>query len=85
MMGQIGMEPEITREFLEKEYREACKTIAGQTERIASLEVENKRLLKTLSRCEGDINWMLNNEKLLNPDVFDYLCAALSGREGLGR
>lgn len=30
-MGNIGLEPEITREFLEKEYRSACETIARLT------------------------------------------------------
>jgi hypothetical protein len=26
-----------------------------------------------IQRCEEDINWMLNNEKFLNPSVFEYL------------
>jgi hypothetical protein len=37
-MGNVGLEPEITREFLEKEYRDACKTIAKQREEITELE-----------------------------------------------
>lgn len=37
-MGNVGLEPEITREFLEKEYRDACKTIAEQREEITELE-----------------------------------------------
>ncbi|MFA5169917.1 MAG: hypothetical protein WC420_04270 [Candidatus Paceibacterota bacterium] len=37
-MGNTGLEPEITREFLEKEYRDACKTIAELTEKLENAE-----------------------------------------------
>ena len=31
-------------------------------------------LLRTaLEKAQGDINWMLNERKFLNPDVFNYL------------
>lgn len=29
--------------------------------------------LAALKRAQEDVNWMLNNQRLLNPDVFDYL------------
>ncbi len=30
-------------------------------------------LLNALERAQEDINWMINNQKFLNPDVFDYI------------
>ncbi len=35
-----------------------------------------------LERAREDINWMLNNRKFLNPEVFDYIDEALLGAEG---
>lgn len=37
---------------------------------------------KALERAREDINWMLNNEKFLNPEVFDYIDKALAKAEG---
>ena len=35
-------------------------------------------LYEALKKAEEDINWMLNNEKFLNPNVFDYIDTALA-------
>jgi hypothetical protein len=45
-MGNIGLGPEITREFLEKQYRSACET-------IARLTAENEHLLAVLMVIEA--------------------------------
>jgi hypothetical protein len=59
-MGNIGMESEITREFLEKEYKNACKRIAAFVElnnvkdaRIATLESALRWLANRLERPGG--------------------------------
>ncbi len=36
---------------------------------------------EALKKVEEDINWMLNNRKFLNPDVFDYLDKAIEKAE----
>ena len=38
---------------------------------------ERKRLRAALAKVREDVNWMLNERKFLNADVFDYLDAAL--------
>lgn len=37
-------------------------------------------LVGALERVRQDINWMLNSRQFLNPEVFDYLDAALQER-----
>ena len=44
---------------------------------VEELKKQNASLVGALERVQQDINWMLNNQKFLNPDVFDYLEAAL--------
>lgn len=39
-------------------------------------------MYEALGKVREDINWMLNNERFLNPAVFDYLDKALSLVEG---
>ncbi len=34
-------------------------------------------MYKTLVKVQEDINWMLNNQRFLNPEVFDYLETAI--------
>ena len=53
-MGNIGLEPEITREFLEKEYRDACKTIAELTEQLEETKKECSNLKQELA---NKYNW----------------------------
>jgi hypothetical protein len=36
---------------------------------------------RALHRVREDLNWMLNNRKFLNPDVFEYIDAALAAGE----
>ena len=36
------------------------------------------KLYKALEKAQEDINWMLNNQKFLNPEVFDYVDKALA-------
>ena len=52
-MGNIGLEPEITREFLEKEYRDACKIIAELTEKLEEAKKECSRLKHILKTNTG--------------------------------
>ena len=35
-------------------------------------------LLEAVEKAQEDINWMLNNQKFLNPHVFDYLDHAIA-------
>ena len=35
-------------------------------------------LYEALKKAQQDINWMLNAQKFLNPDVFDYIEQLLS-------
>jgi hypothetical protein len=42
-----------------------------------SFLAERKRLREALAKVREDVNWMLNERKFLNADVFDYLDAAL--------
>ena len=61
---------------------EDAKTICAKFRpaNVDALEAENKRLRDVLGRVQADINWMLNNKKFLNADVFDYLEQALGGK-----
>lgn len=54
-----------------REWNDMCKLYQ---DRIWALE-------GVLRQVREDINWMLNNRKWLNPDVFDYLDRAL-GEQG---
>lgn len=56
-MGNIGLEPEITREFLDKEYRRACELIATQVAHIAELEAEVGRLREDHEHAVGISRW----------------------------
>jgi plasmid maintenance system antidote protein VapI len=47
------------------------------------LEMEILRLTQIVHRVEGDINWMLNNQRFLNRDVFLYLDKAIDQQSGL--
>ena len=38
-----------------------------------SRQTEVDELKKKIEKVREDINWMLNNKKLLNPIVFEYL------------
>ena len=49
-MGNIGLEPEISREFLDKEYRAACAKIAELTEELQNSEAEITRMTLILSK-----------------------------------
>lgn len=40
-------------------------------------EAQVATLREALARVREDVNWMLNERKFLNADVFDYLDAAL--------
>ena len=48
------------------------------------LREANRELLAALKKAAEDTNWMLNNQKLLNPSVFDYLFDALA-KHGEGK
>ncbi|KKM75308.1 hypothetical protein LCGC14_1391630, partial [marine sediment metagenome] len=39
-------------------------------------------MYEALKKVEEDINWMLNNRKFLNPNVFDYIDKAIEKAEG---
>jgi hypothetical protein len=39
-------------------------------------------LLAALNKAREDLDWMLNNRQFLNPEVFDYIDAALAKVEG---
>lgn len=51
-------------------------------ELYSNLRKEYKDLYEALKRVEQDINWMLNNEKFLNPSVFDYIDEAIAKAGG---
>ena len=53
-----------------------------RTKEDALLDAAAPQMYKALIKAREDINWMLNNEKFLNPDVFDYIDKALA--EGRG-
>ena len=40
---------------------------------VQRLQTERDELLEALQKAQYDINWMLNNEQLLNGFVFDYI------------
>ena len=46
--------------------------LASARQRIAELE-------EALERVRQDVNWMLNNQRFLSPDVFNYIDAVLKG------
>ncbi len=50
------------------DFRDAVDAVLGQPIYDAAPD-----LLEALKKAEGDINWMLNNRKFLNPHVFDYI------------
>ena len=37
----------------------------------------HQSLVDALNQAQGDINWMLNNGRFLNPYIFDYIDKAL--------
>ncbi len=45
----------------------------GEEQANAQLIATAPELLEALEKAEQDINWMLNNQKFLNPEVFDYI------------
>jgi len=49
-----------------------------RTKEDALLDAAAPQMYKALIKAREDINWMLNNEKFLNPDVFDYIDKALA-------
>jgi len=68
-----GAEHRVARVFTFGAYRESAN---------AHLIAAAPRLHKALERVREDINWMLNNQKFLNPEVFDYIDEALAKAEG---
>lgn len=54
---------------------------SGLEEADALLIAAAPDLLIALKRVREDINWMLNNEKFLNPHVFRYIDHALDKAE----
>ena len=38
-----------------------------------AVHAANDKLREVLKRVREDVNWMLNERKFLNPDVFNYL------------
>lgn len=49
------------------------KEALRQHDRAEKAEKELATAKAVIQRCEEDVNWMLNNEKFLSPDVFKYL------------
>jgi len=47
----------------------------------ANYRSEIERLREALTQAQHDVNWMLNNQKLLNRSVFDYLDSALQPKK----
>ena len=56
-----------------------CKEINPDNPQAVAESIED--VFKALNKAREDINWMLNNEKFLNPDVFDYIDEALAKAE----
>ena len=54
----------------------------GVSEANAHLIAAAPKLVKALEKAREDINWMLNNEKFLNPQVFDYIDEVIDEAEG---
>jgi predicted DNA-binding protein (UPF0251 family) len=55
----------------------------ASTEDIAAIvDGEIQPLVEALNKAEQDINWMMNNGKLLNPECFEYLDKALAAHRG---
>jgi len=52
-----------------------------QHDRAEKAEKELAAAQAVILHCEEDINWMMNNEKLLNPEVFKYLHDAVEKLE----
>ena len=51
-----------------------CVIVLGKKHECAECVLEERdKALKVLERVRQDINWMLNNERLLNAFVFNYL------------
>lgn len=67
-MGNIGLEPEISREFLDKEYRAACAKIAELTEHIQNSEAEITRMTRLLSEMQ---EWAHTQDRVLGPPGSD--------------
>lgn len=59
------------------EWREAVTLLHS----LSAVEAERDALRAALVRARGDINWMLNTGQFLNPEVFDYLDAAMKGTQ----
>ncbi len=53
-----------------------------EAEANAQLIATAPRMYEALVKVREDINWMLNNRKFLNPNVFDYLDEATEQAEG---
>ncbi len=54
-MGNMGLEPEITREFLNGEYREACGTIASLTAQLTEATEAAKGWMERALKAENDL------------------------------
>lgn len=61
-MGNIGLEPELTREYLAAEYRKAC-------ERIAALVALNEGNIVEVSRLRSDLNASVREESARMDEV----------------
>ena len=68
------MDLEHSDEYARLWHREADKVVSLLAENEA-LSAEVARLSGLLNRARGDIYWMLNNQKLLNPSAVEYLAA----------
>lgn len=79
LKGQLEFQVGLNKDQLSEEAHRLRHSAV--IERNKQLEAEVARLTATLAHCQGDINWMMNNEKLLNPEVFSYLHAALAGED----
>ncbi len=52
---------------------ELARLVEQNCDSIRTLEADQRDLVAALRKVREDINWMLNNRKFLNPDVFDYI------------
>lgn len=86
---QVGGSPPLADNEIPTEYRiaemfEYPDVVYSKDEIRANAQLISAapELYEALEQAQQDINWMLNNEKFLNPHVFDYLEKALAKAEG---
>ena len=84
-MGNIGLEPEITREFLDKQYRRACELLAHEQQRAESLDAQLQEVQADYGRLEEEAGRLVRLRDGLRDEVKRLKCERADLREKFWR